>query len=609
METSLKIMSRKIQTACLAFLLTASAPQSLHAEKDDAVKPFLDAHCVRCHGAEKQKGKVALHEVVLDFADSENADLWLRVLEQLTSEDMPPPDEDEQPSDPDRSAVIQWIDQKLLAAGSGDAYRKKLLAPEYGNRVDHERLFSGEIDTPPFSPARLWRFSPEIFRHKGFGRAKSPYPYVTPETGIRDYSAMSNVDRSTVQMILIVAESFLEEREKKGEFQHFTGAPSPLNDTLLSGTVRQEFRRIIGRDPTEAEGTRYLAFLRKNIEAGGNLDGLKTTLKAMFLSPEAIYRMEFGLGKIDEYGRRLLSPDELAYALAYALTDRGPDRTELIRDAHRKGKLKTPEDVARVVRKLLDEQLGAGRWSDRKLPRILRFFEEFFGFHRAGVVFKDRGRRHHEAIPQWNTEMLIHDARLLIEHVLKQDKDVFAELLTTPRFFIAHPGDNEYAREFYEARVAEVTAPDYVDAQVAKKKEQLKEQLKKGELDQEELEKRLDRQRAEAEKKVIQFEQALARGRNPHPNFPFSNRSRGIADLIYIVPYNLPANSRIEEQRWKWPIEQPLEMLRDQRAGLLTHPAWLAAWSLNEDNDPIHRGIWVRERLLAGVLTDVSTLR
>ena len=52
-------------------------------------------------------------------------------------------------------------------------------------------------------------------------------------------------------------------------------------------------------------------------------------------------------------------------------------------------------------------------------------------------------------------------------------------------------------------------------------------------------------------------------------------------------------------------VEQPLEMPLEQRAGLLTHPAWLAAYSLNDGNDPIHRGIWVRERLLAGVIQDV----
>ena len=46
-------------------------------------------------------------------------------------------------------------------------------------------------------------------------------------------------------------------------------------------------------------------------------------------------------------------------------------------------------------------------------------------------------------------------------------------------------------------------------------------------------------------------------------------------------------------------------MPADQRAGLLTHPAWLAAWSLNDGNDPIHRGIWVLEKLLAGKLQDL----
>ena len=45
----------------------------------------------------------------------------------------------------------------------------------------------------------------------------------------------------------------------------------------------------------------------------------------MFLSPESIYRMEFGLGEVDEHGRRHLSTDELAHAIAYALTDHRPD--------------------------------------------------------------------------------------------------------------------------------------------------------------------------------------------------------------------------------------------------------------------------------------------
>jgi hypothetical protein len=38
---------------------------------------------------------------------------------------------------------------------------------------------------------------------------------------------------------------------------------------------------------------------------------------------------------------------------------------------------------------------------------------------------------------------------------------------------------------------------------------------------------------------------------------------------------------------------------------VLTHPAWLWAHSTNFDNDPIHRGIWVYTKLLAGVIPDV----
>ena len=85
----------------------------------------------------------------------------------------------------------------------------------------------------------------------------------------------------------------------------------------------------------------------------------------MFLSPESIYRMEFGLGEVDEHGRRHLSMDELPHAIAYALTDHRPDNHPFIRDALQKGKLKTKEDVVQLVRQMLDEQLLTGHW-DRK---------------------------------------------------------------------------------------------------------------------------------------------------------------------------------------------------------------------------------------------------
>jgi hypothetical protein len=48
---------------------------------------------------------------------------------------------------------------------------------------------------------------------------------------------------------------------------------------------------------------------------------------------------------------------------------------------------------------------------------------------------------------------------------------------------------------------------------------------------------------------------------------------------------------------------QPFEV--KNRKGILTHPAWLIAFSANAASDPIRRGRWIREKLLAGVVPDV----
>jgi hypothetical protein len=54
---------------------------------------------------------------------------------------------------------------------------------------------------------------------------------------------------------------------------------------------------------------------------------------------------------------------------------------------------------------------------------------------------------------------------------------------------------------------------------------------------------------------------------------------------------------------WDYPVEQPFKIAN--RRGLLTHPAWLVAHSSNFHTDPIRRGRWIREKLLAGHVPDV----
>ena len=68
---------------------------------------------------------------------------------------------------------------------------------------------------------------------------------------------------------------------------------------------------------------------------------------------------------------------------------------------------------------------------------------------------------------------------------------------------------------------------------------------------------------------------------------------------VYIKLYNL------DEATFDYPVEQPFVLAKGKRAGILMHPAWLLAHSLNLDNDPVRRGKWIRERLLAGTVPEL----
>ncbi len=53
-----------------------------------------------------------------------------------------------------------------------------------------------------------------------------------------------------------------------------------------------------------------------------------------------------------------------------------------------------------------------------------------------------------------------------------------------------------------------------------------------------------------------------------------------------------------------WSAIQPAPV--PNRKGMLTHPAWLVAHAFNTETDPVHRGKFVREKLLAGTIPDVD---
>ena len=173
------------------------------------VKPFLRKHCYDCHGDSDGEAGVDLSAFASTINTADQVGGWLKALDQLQADLMPPLDE-KRPESAERARVIHWIEKTVLASGHAEAHRRKILLPVYGNYVDHDLLFSGQITAKPYTPARLWRTSPYIFagkrsvskRVKG---VQNPFTFSTPATGIRDYANTSNVDASVVETIALNA--------------------------------------------------------------------------------------------------------------------------------------------------------------------------------------------------------------------------------------------------------------------------------------------------------------------------------------------------------------------------------------------------------------------
>lgn len=168
------------------------ATDSLEVPKE--VQSFISNRCIDCHGEGTSEGDLRLDNLSSLAKDSQ-LELMNKVQEQLFFGTMPP-EEEEQPTNAERERLISWLSSELQKHHAA-TFESKLLLPHYGNYVDHDKLFSGEIKDKPFSPARRWIVSPYIFQNKIteiFGNTSSRLPegvvnpfHLPDVSGIRYY--------------------------------------------------------------------------------------------------------------------------------------------------------------------------------------------------------------------------------------------------------------------------------------------------------------------------------------------------------------------------------------------------------------------------------------
>ncbi len=616
---------------------------------------LLEEYCTSCHEEGTEKGDIRLDNLA-SIPLQARLDLMNRALEQIYLKQMPPKKKD-QPSEQERQELAEWIWGELHAQ-KASKLEEKLRYPSYGNYVDHEKLFSGTIKEAAYTPARRWLISPMIFDERvrdvfaleGKERNTSltgvTNPFILPDnSGVRDYDIglldggtllvmLSNADWIATKQIQPArikagepgANDFPDPKDRwvprftPAEFEAIIMKTSLPTDDEIRAAILKQFSLVLRRVPSEIEASKYFELTKSAIELAGNTEGLRQMLKAVLLESEFLYRQEWGTGQADQHGRKILAPREAAYAISYAMGDKGPDAKLL--EAASQGRLKTREDFHREITRLLEDKTyyfgsidptaNTGKVTSHTVshPRIMRFFREFFGYQNAPKVFKDIERsqgayQNADRGTLGTSGFLVDEADKIVAWCVEKDQRVFENLLTTDQYFMFNNTNPVIAAATIEKwrgvwekmkNTAWKTDPEKV---VLEHQEMLKSAL--GIVPG--FEKSPRNHTNTLTRCMKHFEATFGKGATPFVNFPWQHGNTLWHSPIYNLPVPSGKDGQYTDPPLDYPIQQPFKM--KYRKGILTHPAWLIAHSQNTETDPVRRGRWVREKLLAGRVPDV----
>jgi len=607
---------------------------------DSFAADFIEFHCFDCHGDGMKKGDLSLED--LGPIDETNADLWKSIWAQVAIEEMPPKKKD-QPEKIERLEFTDWVLHGLENAMKDKGGFHSHKAPKKGNFISHDLLFGDLPENlalqPPSSPKRIWRITPEehitrlnelintepkydpnnpglrthgdavpvnhggeLKLYFGVDRINSwaggTVAYATSvksipvvlaaaqKHGFQNYAHFSTINSAESTQILTKAvdilkymahgpESLINDPDQitddpayymikhhgvdirgglaaltynKNVVRPLTPLSRLLNedketygDEDLREVIQYLFEMLTFRPPTEKETNNYLGLVKETMAQVDGEEGLFMGLSAIFLDRDALFYTELARNGKEDPHGRVMLQD---WELGNAVNRalRYLKPDPKLREAIVTGRMRTKEDVQREITRMMADD------SIRK-PRILQFFREYFDYNLAGYVCKDekalKKTKYDNKSKHFQKSMLMHTASTdrLIESILMKDKQVLKEMLTTQE----------------NIKAEDITREERI------KLIQLFNTKKYG-------------QASGYKAKVIPSDPSKTYARVGHRSF-----GRGS-----LQP------------------ERTLQLAPEgQRLGVLTQPSWLVSHSDAMDNHAIHRGIWVRERLLGGGIPDV----
>ena len=129
----------------LAPLLALAGAASLrtadsHPGFERALQPFLQQHCLSCHGEKKQKGELRIDTLSRNFLSGGSAMKWAEIMDRISSGEMPPKGEPKPPVT-EVSPVVEWLAARLKEGETARLARRervsfhKLTREEYAHTI------------------------------------------------------------------------------------------------------------------------------------------------------------------------------------------------------------------------------------------------------------------------------------------------------------------------------------------------------------------------------------------------------------------------------------------------------------------------------------------
>ncbi|MFZ4767680.1 MAG: DUF1587 domain-containing protein, partial [Roseimicrobium sp.] len=221
----------------LACLVLAGAVHA--AEPYDA---FLEKHCIRCHGPDKEKGDLRIDQLSRDFELGADTHHWAEMLEQVNSGEMPPKKE-KQPSQAEIAAFVTSLDSRIKEGRAARMAARPAVAHYRLSRKEYQNTVYDLLGVR-YDPAKPGELNEDTLWH-GFERIGSELS-LSPSHVDRYYRAAELVlDRAlptTAGEARKVRKTAVELRYGDGKAQQAAldrfGIKRPLRYLLFPGTVQ-----------------------------------------------------------------------------------------------------------------------------------------------------------------------------------------------------------------------------------------------------------------------------------------------------------------------------------------------------------------------------------